>query len=283
MNYRSKFTFKKLFHLKKTVKPGIITALAIISLMNPYHADAQRTGSSQNAGEQRFAEKGLKDNSYFFYFINTSVSNFGSEEAEEIFEEAIRRDIIARQLYMKFLFHESFQEVKAAQKLLIKLYRKTIINDINIARNLLNEFAAHVIHSDSSRAREYLRLGYRDTENAIIEMQMADNFRETLYSMRLYKYTRAIKNAKHSRRYAFHAMTTVQSDELFFEPGRLSFEKQAELIETISDSPEKQELYRTIHMDNYYLVKDEPSIFDRVWADPRLSEIPEYEDYLKIR
>ena len=265
----------------KTILP-ITAAVLIVSITNPEYSEAQRTKSSQSAGEQRFAEKGLKDNRYFFYYINASISNLGSEEEKDIFKEAIQRDILAQQLYMKFLFRESFREVRASQELLVRVYRKTIANDIKLARQLLNEFAAEVIHSNCDRARLYLRLGYRDTENASIEMIMSDHFRPTLYSMRLYKYIDALKRAKQARRYAFLAITYIRADDPAFEPGRLSFNELGELIENIPDSPDKKELYRTIHLDNYYRFKDEISFYDRIWMNPRLEEIPEYEEYLSI-
>jgi len=174
--------------------------LFLFSLSSLY---SQRTKSSQNAGEQRYSQKGLKDNRYFFYFINSSVSNNGSKEEQQIYKEAIQRDIIAQILYLKFLFHDSFTEIKKSQKILINLYKKTIAKEILETKQLLNQFAPKIIRSKDYLARRYLRLGYRDITLAKQYMIMADNYRETLFSMRLYKYVRAIKKAKHGKKYAF--------------------------------------------------------------------------------
>ena len=243
---------------------------------------AQRTKSSLSAGNQRNAEKGLKDNRYFFYFINSSITNLGTDEEKKMFREAIQRDIIAQQLYMKFLFLESFREIRHAQKILIELYRVTLARDIGSARGLLNGFAPSVVKSKGHLARHYLRLGYRDTEDARIDMVMADNFQENLYSMRLYRYSKAIKKVKHGRRYAFFSMleaTTTRTDRR--ELGRHNYDELKEMIGSASE-PDRKERHLLIHADNYYLPYEGMSFYDRVWDSPNLGEIPEYEEYLRI-
>ncbi len=41
---------------------------------------ATKASSSINAGEQKKAEKGLKDNTYYLYYINASITNTGTDE-----------------------------------------------------------------------------------------------------------------------------------------------------------------------------------------------------------
>ncbi|MBN1531973.1 MAG: hypothetical protein JXA20_04865, partial [Spirochaetes bacterium] len=75
------------------MRPYALIALGVaatLCLTGDLHA--QRTRSSLSAGEQRNAEKGLRDNRYFFFFINSSVTNHGTDEEKRIFTEAIRRD-----------------------------------------------------------------------------------------------------------------------------------------------------------------------------------------------
>jgi hypothetical protein len=257
-----------------------VMLIAVITTAADLHA--QRTKSSLSAGNQRNAEKGLKDNRYFFYFINSSITNLGAEEEKRLFREAIQRDIIAQQLYMKFLFLESFREIRRAQKILIDLYRITLARDIGSARGLLNGFAPAVVKSKDYLARHYLRLGYRDTEDARIDMVMADNFQENLYSMRLYRYSKAIKKVKHGRRYAFFSMleaTTTREDRR--ELGRHDYKELRDMIESASE-PDRKERHLLIHADNYYLPFQGQSFYDRVWDSPNLGEIPEYDDYLKM-
>ncbi|OHD71237.1 MAG: hypothetical protein A2W19_10675 [Spirochaetes bacterium RBG_16_49_21] len=261
----------------------ILVGVIFAFIISPASALAQRTKSSLSAGKQRNAEKGLKDNRYFFYFINASITNLGSEEEKKLFREAVQRDIIAQLLYMKFLFGESFDEILKAQKILIDLYRRVLGRDIEMAKRLLNSFAPAVISSRDILARHYLKLGYRDAEDARIDMVMGDNFRETLYSMRLYRYAKAIKKVKHGKRYAFFSLLEAKSpDDKKKNLHLLGYDELGKLIgETSGD--DKKIFNVLIHADNYYKSKDLLSLYDRVWEKPELSEIKEYEDYLKMR
>ena len=295
----------------------ILLPLLLILLMTPLHS--QRTKSSLSAGEQRYAEKGLKDNRYFFYFINSSVSNLGSDEEKKIFKEAIQRDLIAQILYMKFSFHDSFVEIKHAQKLLIDLYKKTLQNDIDTTMKLLHSFAPEVVKKKSKKARHYLSLGYRDVAIARQYLLMADNYRQTLFSMRLYKYVRAIKKAKHGKRYAF--LSIIETRQMRKSPAAIKLQIRQLYKEMHGTSDEtkistlrkeigliKEELalakadlgylsfdqlaslierinsgqkdfHSILHHDNYYKTKDEKSYFDQIWDNPQLDEIKEFSQY----
>ena len=182
-----------------------ISLAVMIILLSLCAGNAQRTKSSLSAGEQRYAEKGLKDNRFFFYFINSSISNLGTDEEKRLYKEAIQRDMIAQLLYMKFLFHHSFIEIKRSQKILIDLYRMTLKRDIELTRQLLGDFARSSINTKNHKSQHYLKLGFRDLTVAKMYLKMADHYKETLYSMRLHKYVRAIKKAKHGKRYAFYS------------------------------------------------------------------------------
>jgi len=297
-----------------------ITMLTLVIAVIPFFdGNAQRTKSSLSAGQQRHAEKGLKDNRYFFYFINSSVSNLGSEEQKALYREAIQRDLIARILYMKFSFHDSFVEIRKAQKLLIDLYRTTLQKDIAAARELLNGFAPEVINTNDSKARHYINLGYRDLAVTRQLLLMADNYRETLYSMRLDKYVRAIKRIKIAKRYAFLCIVESRkirekpeqvqerintaygemhktNDEARMEELRRQLMKDKEQLELaradlgylsfdrlheliMTISGDKKDYYSLVHNDNYYRTREGTSFFDMVWDDPRLEEIKEYKEY----
>lgn len=243
---------------------------------------AQRTKTSQRAGEQRKAEKGLKDNKYFFYFINTSISNFGSAEEKSLFKEAIQRDILARLLYMKYLFKESFKEIRKAQEILIDLYRITLKRDISATMSLLNGIAPGVVVSEIPAAASYLHLGYRDKKTAEIFLGMADNFRTSLYSLRLYQYVRAIKMAKHGKRYAFLAMIDSKRPEEERIPGeKPDYDELKKRIEKYSP-PDKKDYFLRLHMDNYYKTETGRTFYDEIWDKPNIRELKEYQEYMDI-
>ncbi len=252
----------------------------VIAYFLPADAFAQRTKTSQRAGEQRKAETALKDNRYFFYFIDSSISNLGTDEEKKLFREAIQRDILAQLLYMKFLFKESYGEIRKSQRILIDLYGKTLSRDIGIAGDLLNGVAPRVIEIKDSRARSYLHLGYRDMKNAQTAMLIGDNITEKLYSMRLYQYVRAIKLAKHAKRYAFFALieiSTPRGERRLVN--NFSFGEIEERLVKIGPD-ESRERHLLIHWDNYYRAKTAKSFYDEIWDHPALQELEDYKDYL---
>ena len=191
--------------------PPMLVLLSLIFALP--HAFAQRTKSSQKAGEQRKAEKGLRDNRYFFYFINPSITNFGTPSEKEAFSEAIRRDILAQLLYMRFMFYESYREIRHAQKIMIELYRGILTRDIRDGILFLNNFASIIVNTKNNAAKEYLRLGYRDFKSAETEFTMADNYNAKLFSLKLDKYVRAIKKAKRGKRYGFLSMLILLDEK----------------------------------------------------------------------
>ncbi|MBN1532143.1 MAG: hypothetical protein JXA20_05735, partial [Spirochaetes bacterium] len=261
------------------------------------------------------------------------------------------RDMIAQLLYMKFMFSDSFHEIRHSQELLITLYRATLKRNVDETRKILHTFAPGVIKTGSARARHYLRLGYREMSAGKIHMTMADHYRENLYSMRLYEYTASIKKVQQGKRYAF--LSVLESTYPLREREVLEFDRMnfKDLNRAVTDRAaaasgavpagegeallarlnrigdlrkrqsmlerrkrieeargvaseidrlakevhdldsdlslkhkeysEKKELYALYHADSYYRTAGEKSLFDRVWEDPRLEEVPEYGDYLK--
>ena len=90
--------------------------------------------------------------------------------------------------------------------------------------------------------------------------KMADHYRETLYSMRLYQYVRAIKDAKHGKRYAFYSkLEAVSPYDIKREWGYLPFEELEKNISGLSE--EKKDFYTLIHYDNYYRCESREVIF----------------------
>ena len=280
--------------------------LALLSMMvfssSTEILHAQKTKSSTRAGEQVKAEKGLKDNRYFFYFINTSITNFGEEEDKNLLREAILRDMISRMLYMRFQFHESYTEIRKAQKLLIDVYRKTLLRDIGEARLLLNSIVPAVFEINDRDALLYLRLGYRDLNVAKIYLGMGDNIRANLYSMRLNKYVEAMKTAKHGIRYGLLGMISIEEKKL---PAKQYGTPSAALIDTARalqnsldeydwknitfntiknkitklNTNDEKEKYLTLHYDSYFRTRKDVSFFDEIWDKADLNSIEDYQKY----
>ncbi len=243
---------------------------------------AYKAGSSTSAGQQRSAEKGLKDNRYFLYFINPTVTNYGSPVDKKFFKRIIQRDILSQFFYMRFLFSDSWREIRKTQKDLIDLYRKNLKKEIKNTKIILNQFAAQAIHSPDIRAKKYLYLGYRKAKLSEIFMIMADNYRPTLYSMRLYKYVHAIKKIKEAKRYAFLTLIQLKHPRnIKFKAGQLTFKEIEEKIELYTNSSKQKNEFILAHNDSHYKYKDNKSFYDIVWENPALEELEEFQKYLK--
>lgn len=243
-------------------------------------AHSQRTKSSLSAGEQRHAQRGLKNNLYFVAFINSTITNSGTEQEKEIFTEAVQRDLLARIVYMKFQFHEAFTEIKKSQILLIGLMKILTNRGTAEATQLLNEFAPHVLKSKDNAAKKYLSLGYRAANESGKVALIADNLPERNYSIRIYEYIKALKLAKYARRYAIVAMIEYQLEpEKKGKAPYNDYEKKAGLINTyLKDDAER---LLKMHSDNYYKIDNGSSFYDMIMSKPELEKIPEYEEYRK--
>lgn len=252
------------------------------------HVSAFKAGTSTSAGQQRSAEKGLKDNRYFMYYINSTVSNFGSEQDKNAYKTIIQRDLLSQFFYMRYFFGDSWKEIYKAQNELIILYRKLLASELKIGKKLLNEYAAKVINSKDVVANRYLYLGYRKAKQANIFMVMSDNYRPTLYSLRLHKYVRAMKKIKEAKRYAVLALlqinlTPEEKSEKEKKPQLYTYEKIKEKIEIIAKEKNILLDYSLHHLDSYYKYKEKKSYFDIVWEDPKLEDLKEYQEYLKAK
>ena len=262
-----------------TFKKIAVTALLILIVLcqNVY---PQRTKSSLSAGNQRRAEKSLKDSRYFFYFINTTISNSGTEDEKKIFTEAVRRDLLSRMLYMKFAFNPAMTEIIKTHQLLITLFSTIAQREIEDAKNLLNVNAPGILKSGCRSAKKYMSLGYRSVDWAGKVMVMSDNLPENNYSIKIFEYVKAIKNAKYGKRYAIIAL--IESRIPPEKRGRINYNKYKTLKELIEKYiPENREKYLFIHSDNFYKIQSSESLYDKIISSPELNNIPEYKDYIK--
>lgn len=258
----------------------IAASAFIILLFLTQSAHSQRTKSSLSAGNQRHSEKSLKDNRYFFNFINPTITNSGSDEEKNIFTEAARRDLISRMLYMKFSFNPAMNEIRTTQLLLIDLFSRIAIREIESATILLNEIAPEVLKTGNKASKKYMSLGYRSADWAEKVMIMSDNLPEKNYSIKIYEYVKAIKNAKYCKRYAIIALLENRIPPE--KRGRINYNKYDTVKELIDKYiPENIEKYSKIHFDNYYKVDSAVSLYDTLIQNPELDKIPEYKNYMK--
>ena len=265
-------------HIKKYFAAALCAFAVFVFI--PGETAAQRVKSSNKSGEQRKAEKGLRDNRYFIYFINSSITNYGTDVQKKAFREIIQRDLMSQILYLKFMFYESFVEIRRSQRHLIDLYREILKSDIAMLKKQLDAFAPAVIRSEDPLAREYLRLGYRETSNTALEMGMGDAYRPTLYSMRLYKYVKAVKRIKEAKKYGFYALIRARmTKEERVKNKTITFD---DIDKRLGDIVPKEEIdqFKLMNMDAFYKVKDKMTFFDSIWQKPELDTLPDFQKYM---
>jgi hypothetical protein len=259
----------------------VFIALCLTFCAVSFSVKAQKAGSSTRSGEQRSSEKGLRDNRYFIFYLNCTITNFGTPEDKDLFADIIRRDIVSQFFYMRFLFHESFQQIRQAQKDLIDLYTKNLVLETKSTRVLMNRYAPFIIHSKDNKAKHYLYLGYREINYSVQEATMADAYNERLYSMRLYKYVRAVKRLKEAKRYAFLARIQLDlTENEKIKEKILTYEEIKEKIIKFSKDNEREQLI-TMHADSYYRYVSQKSFFDTIWENPEIEKYPVFIDYKK--
>ena len=272
----------------RTTGVCVIVCLAIVGLMYTSTLFAQRTKSSQSAGEQRKAEKGLKDNERFFYFINFSVSNVAVEGERSICRKAILYDMFAKFLYMKFRFRDSYIQIRTCQELLITLYKMVLEREIEEGKKLLDTTSPGPIMKNDYLSKHYINLGYRNNEEARKYTIMADSYRTSLYSMRLYKYIQALKKAKQAKRYAvlaYVAYNDPASKKKLWQDQKGGNEIQVYAymktrLEAMDNQNEREYLLKVL-ADSYYKLIGDYSFYDDIWSNGSLRELPEYLEYEK--
>lgn len=255
--------------------------LALILMMaSLFPLMATKSSASIDAGEQKKAEKGLRDNKYFVYYINASISNTGNEEEKAQYTKAVKHNIVAKFYYLRLSFHKSYVQIREAQRILIELYQSNMKNELSSSDSFCNSIAPKVIYSEDYLARHYLYLAYRNLKSARQYMVMADHYKRTLYSLRLYKYIKGMKKLKEGKRYAVSAMLQTRvDDKMLFVKHDYSYEELIELIKQETTDDETEKVLR-FFMDSYYRVEGE-TLYDKVWNNPEIESFKPFKKYLE--
>jgi len=181
---------------------------------------------------------------------------------------------------MKFSFNPAMHEIKTTQQLLITLFSKIAIREKESATKLLNEIAPEILKGEGKLPKKYMSLGYRSADWSEKVMIMSDNLPDNNFSIKLYEYVKAIKNAKYCKRYAIIAL--IENRLPPEKKGRVNYNKYNTVKQLIEQYiPENKDKYSKIHFDNFYKVESSISLYDTIISNPELEQIPEYKNYMK--
>ena len=240
---------------------------------------SQKAASSTRSGVQRFAQKGLKDNKYYIYYIDFTITNYGTDAEKEKLREIVKRDIMCQILYLRFSFRESFKYIRINQKELVSLYRKKLSDEQLAIKALLDSFAPSAVNSEDPKAKLYLTLGYRELSCSKAETIMADNYKPLLYSLRLHRYSRAMKRLKEAKRFAI--LSRIQMNmppEEKIKEKILTFEEILAKLPSVSSEDDLDRI-KLLHYDSYYKSMNGGSVSKDVWNQSEITpEKPVKED-----
>lgn len=255
--------------------------ITLICTLCPLQIYSQKASSSIVAGEQKKAEKGLKDNRLFIYYLDSTIVNCANETETNLFVDAVKHDLVAQFYYLRFSFTDSFREIRITQKLLIDIYVRLIDSELKETKIFLNSFASKVINSQDQKASLYLRLAYRNLAVCRQEKIMADNYKKSLYSLRLHKYVKSMISLKEAKRYGVAAyLQSIEPAKLNLHQGHFSFDFIMKIIDDNAE-PEYKETMKVMHYDSYYMFKTNESVHAKIWDDPQLDEYEPYRKYLE--
>jgi len=276
-NRKTNFTQKK----RQQNPVRMVLLFLIISCLCPATTLSQKASSSIVAGEQKKAEKGLHDNRLFIYYLDSTIVNCANSEENAIFSEAVKHDLVAQFYYLRFSFTDSFREIRNAQELLISLYMRLIDSEHKNTEKFLNSHASLVINSSQQKSEAYLRLAYRNLAESAREKNMADHYKKTLYSLRLHKYVRSMIALKEAKRYGVIAcLQSIAPERLRTIEGNYTFDQLKKIIDENAADNDK-EMLLLMHLDSYYMFKDNESAHARIWGDPQLDGYQPYIEYLE--
>ncbi len=166
--------------------------------------------SSFAAVDQTFVERILKENREYVDFIDLSVTNFAPAKKNELFT-IYQKHFNAEVSYLQGDYKRAFDNVYDSQKDMVALY-ELILTEYYLedSKNILDGFAADIIRSKNTAAKQYLTLGYRDRTLSRSFYISGEASHPRLYSYKIFRYLEAINMARRAKRYAFIALYTGQ-------------------------------------------------------------------------
>ncbi len=213
---------------------------------------------------------GVEENQLILQTINSSVSNFGNDNEKKLYKRCIQHYVESQILYIESDYPKAYKEIRQTQKLLILLYEKVLEKNISMIRSELNRLGSISRGREKTETLAFLRMGFRDLEEAEQKFVFAKNTRPFLYLLKLREMLFALKILKHSGIFVILLELLHEADF----PANISeteFEKVGyEIKRVISKDKEK---FLMIHWDNYFKTLHGDGVYPTIWLKPDLEEL----------
>jgi len=184
----------------------IITYLSSLAIILVFGVTVSYAGVDQS-----YVERILQENREFVDFIDTSVTNFAPDKKNDLFK-IYQKHFNGEVAYLQGDYKRAFDNVYASQQDMVVLYEFMLTEYyLEDSKNILDGFAANIIRSKNTAAKQYLTLGYRDRTLARAFYISGEASYPKLCSYKIYKYLEAINMARRAKRYAFISLYTGQT------------------------------------------------------------------------
>ncbi|EPG73779.1 hypothetical protein LEP1GSC058_2914 [Leptospira fainei serovar Hurstbridge str. BUT 6] len=215
-------------------------------------------------------EHGLKENEFHLKAINSTISNFGSENDKALYRRCIQHHIETFTLYLQFDLPHSYDEMRQTQRLLVGLYSGIVEANRSQVRRELDLLAKYALRTKDAEAIHQLEIGYRELGAAAIKKTIADNTRPYLPGIKTQYLYESLKLLKQSRKYMVLLSLKFLSD---FQPDLQSHEFEEVYNEINRAMFSNADKYARIHFDNNFLIFNAENLYDATWASPALEEL----------
>jgi len=166
------------------------------------------------AVDQTFVERIVKENRLFIDFVDLCVTDFAPDKKNDLFL-IYQKHFNAEIAFLQGDYKRAFDNIYDSQKDMVGLYEKLLTEYyLEDSKNILDGFAADIIRSKHTGAKQYLTLGYRDRALSRSFYISGEASHPKLYSYKIYKYLEAINMARRAKRYAFIALYTGQDPKV---------------------------------------------------------------------
>ncbi|MBE7412757.1 MAG: hypothetical protein L6Q54_01930 [Leptospiraceae bacterium] len=213
---------------------------------------------------------GMEENQLILQSINSTVSNFGSDEEKKLYKRCIQHYVESQILYIESDYSKAYQRIRHTQKLLISLYESTLTKNIYMIRMELNRLGSISRGKEKTETIAFLRMGFRDIEEAEQKLIFAKNTRPYLYLLKLREMLFALKILKHSGRFVI-LLKLLHEADFPANINETDFENLRHEIERVISKDRNK--YLTIHSDNFFKVLEGEGIYPNVWMKPDLEEL----------
>ncbi|TGK01262.1 hypothetical protein EHQ53_08870 [Leptospira langatensis] len=215
-------------------------------------------------------ERGLKQNEFHLKAINSTISNYGSEEDRALYRRCLQHHIETFTLYLQFDLAHSYDEMRQTQRLLVVLYSRVVESSAMVVRRELDYLAKYALRTQDAEARHHLEMGYREFGASNQKKVIALNHRPNLPGIKTQYLYESLKLLKQSREYVTLLSLKFLSD---FEPDLRSSEFEEIYNEINRAMFTKSDHYAKIHFDNHFVIYNAENLYESTWQNPGLQEL----------